>query len=1228
MVNNSPAHTSTSSVDLRQRILSLTPAQQARFRQQLEEKGISWEQAIGVSVEDRQASLPQGSDNAPTSPCPDKIPLSASQQHLWVVHKLYPKTSAYHIAMALRMTGELDVAALEHSLQAVINRHEVLRTVFIEEDNQPYQKVLPAIELPLPITDLVADSVTGNEHSSVLAQSRKQLVTTPFDLATGPLLRARLFQLATDEFELVLVLHHLIADGWSRGILLRELATFYRSSVMSNSTASDSTASNLTTSKPDGIKQPSSLSFQPLSFQLPALTTQYSDHVLQQQQWLTTDNYQQQLSYWKQQLSGLQELALQTKQLKNIDSGPDYTSQTCIRHFSVSQSQAIKRIAQQSGTTVFVLLLAVFKLLLHRYSRQSDIAVGIPVAGRSTTASESLIGFFVNTLVLRTQANAEGSFLDWLRQVQETLADALQHQDVPFARVVDALDVQRMPGQNPLFRVMFQVQSGRYKLQNAEQLDWQMPNLSLSQQWIAPTETKFDMSWHVIERDGQLLVAVEYRQALFERDRIERMLSRFQSLVDAIIANPNCLAKDISLLTAQEKRQILTDWSQGKSVKGSQVCFPVRFEQQVVETPAAIAVVDNAKRVSLTYQQLNQRANKLAHWLRRQSVGTDGDKCLVGLYLPSGIDLLTAMIATLKVGGAYIPLDVTLPQARVQQMLQDAKPSVLITQSALEIPDLSRAKADKSVSEAFFDLTIFCIDKEEYQLIAQPGHNISSSPSLEQLAYLIYTSGSTGQPKGTQLTHRGLINYLNWCLAAYPVSGGCGAPVNSSVGFDATITSLFAPLLAGKQVIFNLADNEIESILSALSGGFSFIKLTPAHLSALQPLIADQSLNRARLPKALIIGGEALYAHHIEVWQKDYPEVSLFNEYGPTEATVGCCVHRVTSQDHGSIPIGRPIDGAQLYVLDEFGQLVPPGITGELYIGGLGVAVGYLNRPSLTEDKFVQHPFVASAELANRDRLYKTGDLVCYQTDGTLDYLGRIDSQLKLRGFRIEPGEIEALLCQHPSVEQAVVILTRHSTVPQLAAYVVTHDAFAKQKSTQLESEALVNELRQQLSHKLPNYMIPTYVTVLETLPLTQNGKIDRVALPKPTLAAAPIESEQPRNRKEQTLALIWQQILGQASLSIHDNFFSLGGDSISAMKIVSKANEQGLKLTPRQLFEHQTIAEQALVAQTLTARHSAEIPTAGEVLLAPSQQDFFSQKRPALYHYNQALLLTAKETV
>ncbi|MEL6350913.1 MAG: amino acid adenylation domain-containing protein [Cyanobacteria bacterium J06627_28] len=1221
MVSNSPSNSNTSSsVDLRQRILSLTPAQQVRFRQQLEEKGIPWEQAIGIGVEDlqvksRQKSPAQRAANTPSSsPRPNKIPLSASQQHLWVIHKLYPETSAYHIAMVLRMEGKLHIAALKHSLQKVVNRHEALRTVFLEDNNQPYLKVQSTVEIALPVTELV----TEENQSSALEKWQKQLVNAPFNLATGPLLRAHLFQLADNEYELVLALHHLIADGWSRGILLRELAAFYRCSV-----TSDSADSSL-----DEVQQ-----FAASSPQLPALKIQYPDYVLDQQQWLTTDSYKKQLSYWQQQLSGLQELDLQTKQPKNSDSSPSYTSQTCIRHFSFAQSQVIKRNAQQSGTTVFVLLLAAFKLLLHRYSRQSDISVGIPVAGRSTAASESLIGFFVNTLVLRTQVESENTFSDWLRQVQATLADALQYQDVPFARVVDALDVQRTPGQNPLFCVMFQVQSSGYELQNAEQLDLQLPDLSLSQQWIAPGETKFDMSWHVIERDGQLMVAVEYRQALFERDRIEQMLTHFQTLVNAVITDTSCKLKDISLITPQEKQKILSDWSQGKALNNLGESFPARFEQQVKETPHETAVVDHAKGVSLTYQQLNQRANKLAHWLHSQGVGIDNHKRLVGIYLPSGIDLLTAMIATLKSGSAYVPLEVALPKARVRQMVQDAQPSVLITHGSIETLDVAASNQAVQATENFSYPTIFYIDKEESQLIAQPGHNISASPSLEQLAYIIYTSGSTGKPKGTQLTHRGLINYLNWCLSAYPLAEGCGAPVQSSVGFDATITSLFSPLLAGKQVVFNLADNEIEAIQIALSRGFSFIKLTPAHLSALQPLIKNQSLNRALLPKALIIGGEALHSHHIEVWQKAYPEVSLFNEYGPTEATVGCCVHRVTPQDSGNIPIGKPIDGAQLYVLDESGQIVPPGIAGELYIGGAGVAVGYLNRPSLTEDKFVQAPFLNSGELASDGRLYKTGDLVRYRADSYLDYLGRIDSQVKLRGFRIEPGEIEALLCQHPLVEQAAVILTRHSAAPQLAAYVVAHESLPQENRTQSDSQSdvLSSELRQQLSKRLPSYMVPTYVTVLEALPLTPNGKLDRSALPRPTVAiATPIESEQPRNEKEQTLALIWQQILGQDSLSIHDNFFSLGGDSISAMQIVSKANEQGLKLTPRQLFEHQTIAEQALVAQALTAHHSADAPVVGEaVLLAPSQQYFLNyQKRPAPHHYNQALLLTAKETI
>ncbi|MEL6355275.1 MAG: condensation domain-containing protein, partial [Cyanobacteria bacterium J06627_28] len=571
---------------------------------------------------------------------PDKLPLSASQQHLWILHQLYPDTCAYHIALSLRIRGDLSVVALRQSLQRIVNRHDSLRTVFVKADNQPWLKVLPQVELALPIVDL---STEENPYS-VVEHWRQTLVQTPFNLETGPLIRAQLLRLDTQAFELILVLHHLIADGWSRGILLRELAAYYR----------HMNASQVAMSQTE------------LESVLPALSFHYADYLLQQQQWLASNASQQQLDYWKNQLADITPLALP----HTGEAGTDFSSQICTRSFSIEQTQAIKALAKQAGTTVFTVLLTIFKLLLHRYSRQADIAVGVPVAGRSSVATEVLIGFFVNTLVLRSQVDSDSTFTDWLKQVQATLADALQHQDVPFAKVVDAVGAQRIPGQNPLFRVMFQVQSGGYELQNAQQLDLDLPGLTLTQQWIAPSETKFDMSWHVIERDEALLVAVEYRASMFEGDRIKSMLSHFQTLVDTVVTSPNRVLSDFSLLSDSEKEQILTEWSQGKSVECSNDGFPARFEQQVEKTPQAIAVSDRANNLSLSYQQLNQRANKLAHWLRSQGIGTDR---LVALCLPHGIDLMTALIATLKSGAAYIPIDPALPPERVQYMLQDAR---------------------------------------------------------------------------------------------------------------------------------------------------------------------------------------------------------------------------------------------------------------------------------------------------------------------------------------------------------------------------------------------------------------------------------------------------------------------------------------------------------------------------------------------------------------------------
>ena len=1151
---------------LQERIASLSPAQQRLFRKQLEAKGIPWDQAVARAEESIEPVT------ATAIARPEKLPLSAAQKHLWVLHQLYPNTSAYHISMVLDIKGIPSSSALQQSLQNIVNRHESLRTVFLQENNQPYTKVLPRVELDFPVIDLTEAVEPVVEPAVEAARYCKQLAQTPFDLACGPLLRSQLIKTEDNRFQLVLVLHHLIADGWSRGVLFQELATNYRNHIQGKAA------------------QP-----------LPELTVQYPDYVLQQQQWLKGEACQRQKAYWQQQLAELPELTLPTDGI----GGTDFVSRTCTQTFSIEQTQAIKALAKNSGVTVFMLLLAIFKLLLHRYTRQRDIAVGVPVAGRKSSAVEPLIGFFVNTLVLRSQIDPQQQFSDWLKQVQSTLADAFQNQDIPFSEVVDAVGAMRVPGKNPLFRVMFQVQSDGYQLQNAEALNLDMPGLQLSQQWLKTEETKFDMSWHVIERDGRLLVAVEYRTALFAHARVARMLSHFQTLTESVIANPVQPVAQFSSLSSVEKEQILNNWSQGKTVALSTRCFPARFEAQVQKMPSAIAITDNARKpqttcYQLTYQQLNQRANKLAHWLRNQGVGPG---VLVSVCVHPGLDLMTALLATLKAGGAYVPLDSSLPAERVQYMIRDASPTVLICHS--NCLDLNLAHE--------YSTKVFCVDQDEPQLIAQSGNNLAATATPKDLAYVIYTSGSTGRPKGTQLTHGGLINYLNWCLEAYPVVEGCGAPVQSSVGFDATITSLFSPLLAGKQVVFGLGETEIEALQSALSGGFSFIKLTPAHLSALQPLLATQEIERERLPKAFIIGGEALQAHHISTWREQYPEVKLFNEYGPTEAVVGCCVHQVTEKDNGNIPIGRPINGTQLYVLDEGQQPAATGVPGELYIGGAGVARGYLNHPELTAERFVVDTFFGG------ETLYKTGDLVTYRSDGTLEYLGRIDSQIKLRGFRIEPGEIENVLCQDELVGRAVVVVKEKGRQRELIAYVTA-------TADRLHADRLHLEeaLHQQLAQALPSYMVPAHIVVLEALPLTVNGKIDREALPAP-VAIANKEKSEPRNHKERALLSIWKQILDRTDVGIHDNFFDLGGDSISGMQIVSKAYEKGLQLTPTQLFEHQTIAEQAAIAKEKSSSSLSSIPSTGLVALSPIQADFFEQNLPNPAHYNQAVMLTVE---
>jgi len=1266
---------------LQQRIAALSPERRALLEQRMKQQGLS----------PAATALPLVPQIRPAV-----VPLSPSQQNLWVLHQLNPDSSAYHIALSWRLTGTLNIPALEGSLNAIAQRHESLRTQFVEQDGQPCQQVLRDISLSLPVTDLrplLEDAVDAE-----IQQLTEQCVKQPFNLTCDPLLRAHLIQLDKTTAILLLVLHHIVADGWSRGVLMWELATLYRA-FADNAAAA-----------------------------LPPLPIQYADYTLWQQQWLQSDACRTQLDYWRQQLAGLPTLELPTDHPR--PAVPNFTSRTCTCSLPSDCVAALKALSQRESTTLFMTLLAAFKLLLHRYTTQDDIGVGVPVANRNHSEVAPLIGFFVNTLVLRTHLTGSMTFRALLQQVKQVTADAFQHSEVPFAKVVEALECDRDLSQNPLFQVMFQLQSG-YQRQNAATLNLDLPELEVQQTWIDPGQTKFDMTWHGIERDDGLLLAVEYRIDLFDEDCIERMLEHFQILLAGILAHPDHPVAEFPLLSTAARHQLLVTWNQTQTPLPNQG-FHQQFEAQAEQTPDAVAVIDSSQQ--LTYDQLNRRANQLAHTLQAQGIGPES---LVGIYLSRSVELMVALLGVLKAGGAYVPIDPNLPAERVRFMLADAQVSLVVTAAAEALgemvggvrptnltnfqnyaqqnilgkvglegppaPKIGGSRDSKSPSIGGFrgpaqnnsntQYFVASIQREGFstldlitarEAIAQAhDHNPTISLDPENLAYVIYTSGSTGKPKGTLLTHRGLSNYLHWCIQAYDVAAGGGAPVQSSVGFDATITSLFAPLMVGQPVTLLPATHEVAALSQALQGSetFSLVKLTPSHLNAIAPLLIPPS---PHLPThSLILGGEALHGRDLAPWQQHFPHLRLINEYGPTEAVVGCCIYDVPLDFAGdTVPIGRPIANVQLYVLDPNLEPVPIGVPGELYIGGAGVARGYLNRPDLTAERFVPNPFLGKAEgrrqkaeeesskfsvLSSQldstqntlreeqsstklktqnsppsthppihpSTLYKTGDRARYRPDGTLEYLGRMDDQIKLRGYRIEPGEIEAALCQHPQVEQAVVLLRDDlGEAAKLVAYIVKAEGRKqnKERRTKNEEQRTKNKelpaLSSFLADRLPAYMLPDYFVTLESLPLTVNGKVDRRSLPLPEIETAVSEENRPLTEAEQSLAAVWAEVLQREAVGIHDNFFELGGDSILAMQIIARAHQRGLHLTPRQPFQHQTVAELAAVAELRSQSAVSQEPVTGAVPLTPIQRDFFAQELPEPHHFNQAVMVTVAADV
>ncbi|MEH2305427.1 amino acid adenylation domain-containing protein [Nostoc sp.] len=1092
-----------------------------------------------------------------------ETPLSYAQQRLWFLDQFEPNSASYNIPFGLRLVRTLNVVALEQSLIEIIHRHEALRTNFITVEGQAAQIIQTQPNWSVTVVDLQHLALTEQE---IAAQKLvRQKAFEPFDLAHDALIRATLIVLSPTEQWLLVCMHHVVSDGWSISVFALELQALYNAYSQGESS--------------------------PL---LP-LPIQYTDFAIWQRQWLQGEVLQSQLSYWQEQLANAPTfLPLPTDRPR--PAVQTFNGAYLEFALSVELTQKLIKLSQQQGVTLFMTLLAAYNTLLYRYTGQTDILVGTPIANRDRTEIEGLIGFFVNTLVMRTDLSLNPSFNELLPRIRKMALSAYAHQDLPFEMLVEALQPERDLSYTPLFQVMF-------VLNNAPKSEIELTGLSVSSLTIESAIAKFDLSLSMESTTTGLVGGWEYNTDLFDSSTIERMTGHFVTLLEAIVANPQERISQLPILTAFEQQQLLIEWNDTQVDYPQDKCIHQLFEEQVERTPDAVAVVFENQQ--LTYHELNCRANQLAHYL--QSLGVSAD-VLVGICVERSLEMVVGLLGILKAGGAYVPLDPEYPQDRLSFMLADAQVPVLLTQQHL-VEKLPENQA-----------RVVHLDKDWFAIAKSSQENPIAQVQASNVAYVIYTSGSTGQPKGVILSHSNLCNHMFWMQATFPLTKKDKVLQKTPFGFDASVWEFYAPLLAGGQLLIAESGGHTDSayLLKLIAQQqVTTIQLVP---SLLQMLLQQGGIETCHSLKHVFCGGEVLPVA-LQEGLLSKLDVNLHNLYGPTEACIDAtfwnCQREIYPQ---LVPIGRPIDNTQIYILDQNLQPVPVGVPGELHIGGAGLAKGYLNRSELTQEKFIPNPFNGSrgaGEQGSRGekRLYKTGDLARYLPDGNIEYLGRIDNQVKIRGFRIELGEIEAALSQHSDVQTSVVIV--REDIPgnkRLVAYVVP----------QPQITATVSVLRSFLKEKLPEYMIPSAIVTLESLPLTPNGKIDRRALPAPEARTGiEISLVAPRTPIEEKLAQIWAQVLRVEQIGIHDNFFELGGDSILSIQIISRAKVAGVKLTVKQLFANQTIAQLATVVGTTKALSIEQGLVTGTLPLTPIQHWFFEQKLPEKHHFNQAFLLT-----
>ncbi|NGO07968.1 amino acid adenylation domain-containing protein [Streptomyces sp. HC44] len=1050
---------------------------------------------------DTPAADPAAPDTIPPVPRGGTLPVSSGQRRLWALDRMNPNSAEWVAGVFLPVPPEADTGVVRTALDALVARHESLRTRYVTEDGEPRQR----IDTPAPVA--LRETETTREG---LAGLLGTALGDGFDLERGPLLRATLVRTLDDRQRvLLLAVHHICSDGWSTQVLQRDFHELITAAVTGR---------------------------EPL---LPPLGVQYADYADWQRARLTDDAIERELAHWRAVLDGSTPVALPTDRPR--PAARDGRGSAAAFTVPAPVVTALTDLGRSRGATPFMTLLTAYATLLARHTAQWDLPVGTPVAGRDRPELEDVVGFFLNNVVLRCGLDADLTFVEALDRVRDTCRDAFAHHDLPFDLLVEALAPERDLSRTPLYQVAFDLHDQEFTGRATSLED----NDTVVDAWrLAHTDLTLLMRRGA---DGSMDGVFEYATALFEHGTMERLADQFPHLLRAVAAGPDTRLADLPVVPARESG-LLAEWSVGA---GPVVERPVveMFEEQAARLPDAVAVV--CGDVSLTYAELDARANRLAHHLRALGAGSES---VVGVLLERGVELMTALLAVWKAGAGYVPLDPVLPGQRVAGMLADAGAQVLVGRGPV----------------AGFDGALVDVDADATAIAERPSSRPEGRIDVDHVAYVVFTSGSTGRPKGVVVSHRGLGNHVGWAVRELASCGDGGGAVFSSIAFDLVVPNVWAPLCAGQRVALFPPDAELDELGGWLvgQGPFSFLKLTPGHLEVLSHQVTPEQA--AALAGVVVVAGEALPGSPAARWAGWLGEGRLINEYGPTEASVGTTIHPVPldADVDAVVPIGRPLPGMRVHVLDERMRPVPVGAVGELYVGGAGVARGYVGRPELTAERFVPDPFGAAG-----DRLYRTGDMVRWNATGAVEFLGRVDDQVKIRGYRVEPAEVSAVLAACPLVREAVVVARAEHGEPRLVGYVVPAAG---------AGTAPAEELAAHLAQALPEYMVPSAFVELDAVPLNANGKVDRKALPAPADGTDDPERVAPRNDVEERIAELWQEVLGESGFGVHDSFFAVGGNSILAIRLIAALRaEYEIDLPVRALFEGPTVAALAESVET-----------------------------------------------